>query len=70
MIKFLSRIFKKKEEVNLPPKPINIFIVLSPEEAEKLGRQIPNHIIVNKVREHVKQTGRSGLAGEIINAYR
>jgi hypothetical protein len=51
------------------PPPVTAIIVFSSEEAEALGRQIPNSVIVGKVRKHVKDTGSTGLAGDVLSTF-
>jgi hypothetical protein len=55
--------------VVVQPPQVTAIIVFSPEEAEALGRQIPNSVIVGKVRQHVQKTGTTGLAGDIVNSF-
>jgi hypothetical protein len=51
----------------MQPPSVTAIIVFSTKEAEELGRQIPNSVIVGKVRQHVRATGTTGLAGDIFN---
>lgn len=55
--------------ITVQPPQVTAIIVFSPEEAEKLGQQIPNSVIVGKVRQHVQKTGTTGLAGDIVNSF-
>jgi hypothetical protein len=49
-------------------KPPVIIVVADEETARVIGNQIPNSVIGRKTIAHVKETGASGLAGEIDKA--
>lgn len=59
-----------KDEVNNAISNKTIYIVLSEEDANKIASSIPDSIIIDKVRKHVKQTGSSGLAGDVLNNFK
>lgn len=65
LFKSSTETYTVKQELTSAPAPITAIIVFSPEEAEKLGRQIPNSVIVGKVRNELRKN--SGLAKEVVN---
>ncbi len=56
--------------ITVQPPPVSVIVVFTQEEAEALGRQIPNSVIAGKVRQHVRETGTTGLVGDIYNTFR
>lgn len=51
---------------------IKVVVVMDEDSLTKVVSKIPDSIIVNKVINHVKKTGSSGLAGKIakeLNSY-
>jgi hypothetical protein len=72
MWKYIKKLFKKSSNPTKPMGPLRtitpVIVVLSPEEAEKLGAAIPSSVIANKVKQAMQTN--SGLVRDTLNCYR
>ncbi len=49
---------------------ITAVLVMSPEEAAKVVAASPDAVVVDKVRTHIKTTGKQGIAGDVLSTFR
>ena len=55
--------------VQPPAVNVTAIVVFSKEEAERVAAQVPDAVIIDKVRTHIRKTGQSGIAGDVINSF-
>lgn len=56
-----------QEELQKNTTHITVIITLSDEEAKVIATQIPDSVIIDKVRNHIRKSGNSGLVNDIKN---